>query len=155
MKIIHEEPGRRLELAEVEGRFSLPPLVIGLGLTALVAMPWRGAWAMLVHGAGRDTLDLVPSGIWLATGLLILLSLFGGDRLEGLCVDRSAGRLEWRRSHVLGLRACGLRPVGPTRLLVETKTFPNDASTPRLMTLPLARELAAALRAEVRETGPS
>ena len=103
MKIIHEEPGRRLELAEAEGRFSIPGLLVGLGLTALVAMPWRGLWAMLVHGAGRDTLDLVPSGIWVATGLFILLSLFGGHRLEGLSADSSTGRLEFHRSHVLGL----------------------------------------------------
>ena len=103
MRIAHEEPGQRLELTKSESRFSLPGLAIGLGLTALVATPWRGLWAILVHGAGRETLDLVPSAIWAAGGLFILLSVFGGHRLEGLCVDRNTGRLEWRRSHVLGL----------------------------------------------------
>jgi hypothetical protein len=103
LNIVHEEPGHRLELAEAEGRFSLPALFIGLGLTALVAMPWRGLWAMLVHGAGRDSIDLVPSAIWIALGLSILLSAFGGHRLERLCADSGAGRVEWHRSHVLGL----------------------------------------------------
>ena len=103
MRITHEEPGQRLELAKSESRFSLPGLAIGLGLTALVATPWRGLWAILVHGAGRDALDLVPSAIWAAAGLFILVGVFGGHRLEGLCADRDAGRLEWRRSHVLGL----------------------------------------------------
>jgi hypothetical protein len=103
MRISHEEPGRRLELVKSEDRFSLPGVAIILGLTALVATPWRGLWAILVHGAGRDTLDLVPSAIWAAGGLFILLSAFGGHRLEGLCADRNSGRLEWRRSHVLGL----------------------------------------------------
>jgi hypothetical protein len=101
LRIIHEDPGRRLELAETEGRAA--PLAIGLALTVLVATPWRWLWAAAVHGAGRDSLDLVPSAIWAAGGLFLVLSSFGGQRLEVFSVDRVQGRLEWRRSHVLGL----------------------------------------------------
>jgi hypothetical protein len=43
----------------------------------------------------------------------------------------------------------------PDELLAETRTFRNDASPPREMALPLARELAAALRVAVVETGRS
>jgi hypothetical protein len=51
----------------------------------------------------------------------------------------------------------GLRPPSAPadELLVETRSFQNDASAPREMALPLARELASALRVEVRETGPA
>ena len=105
MRIIHEDPGRRLELAETESR--LAPLAIGLALTALVAAPWRWLWAAVVHGAGRDSLDLVPSALWGAAGLILILSSFGGEALEAFSVDRVRGRLEWRRSHVLGLLRWG------------------------------------------------
>ena len=105
MRIIHEDPGRRLELAETESR--LAPLAIGFALTALVATPWRWLWAAALHGAGRDSLDLVPSAIWGAGGLFLVLSSFGGHRLEAFSVDRVRGRLEWRRSHVLGLLRWG------------------------------------------------
>ena len=103
MQITHEEPGRRLELAEAESRFNLPVLALGLGLTVLVALPWGWLWDVARHGAAHGPLDLVPSGIMAAAGLFILLSAFGGQRLEGLSCDRDANRLEWRRSHVLGL----------------------------------------------------
>jgi hypothetical protein len=140
MRIAHEEPGQRLELTKSESRFSLPGLAIGLGLTALVATPWRGLWAILVHGAGRETLDLVPSAIWAAGGLFILLSVFGGHRLEGLCVDRNTGRLEWRRSHVLGLvRWTGGWPLeslgGLTLALAAREGPPRAGAWPLRLTL--------------------
>jgi hypothetical protein len=101
VRVIHEELGRRLELAETESR--VPPVVIGLALTALVAMPWRGLWAVLAHGAGHEAIDLVPTVLWAAAGLLIVARAFGGHRLESFSVDRGSGRLEWSRSHALGL----------------------------------------------------
>jgi hypothetical protein len=105
MRITHEEPGRRLEIEETDSR--LVGLAILLGLTALVATPWRGVWAMLVHGATAASIDWVPPGIFAAGGLFITLSTLGGKRLERLVVDRLSGRLEWRRSHVLGLLRWG------------------------------------------------
>src|SRR5262245_13053140 len=101
MRITHEEPGRRLEIEETEGR--LAPIAFILGLTALVATPWRGLLALLAHGTPLGTDDLVWSALWTAAGLFLALSTAGGHRLERLCADRASGRLEWRRSHVLGL----------------------------------------------------
>ena len=101
MLVAHEEPGYRLELAEAESR--VWPLLFGLGVTALVAAPWGGLWAMVVHGAGPEAIDWVPTALWAAAGLFIVVKAFGGQRLEAFSVDRGAGRVEWRRSHVFGL----------------------------------------------------
>ena len=99
MKITHEEPGRRIEIEETESRFVA--IAILLGLTALVAAPWRGLWGLAVHHTALGTDDLVWSGLCVAVGLFIVLQSLGGHRLERLSAD--LGRLEWRRSHVLGL----------------------------------------------------
>jgi hypothetical protein len=141
LNIVHEEPGRRVELAEAEGRFSVPGLLVIVGLTALVATPWRGLWAVLVHGAGRESIDLVPSAIWIALGLSILLSAFGGHRLERLAADSGAGRVEWHRSHALGLlRWTGRWPLasldGFTLALASPKGRPlSHGALPLRLTL--------------------
>jgi hypothetical protein len=101
VQITHEEPGRRLEMADTD-RY-LVPIVIGLGLTALVATPWRGLWAVRVHGAGFETIDWVPTLLWAAFGLFLVVRTFGGGRLLDLTFDRGAGHVAWHRSHVFGL----------------------------------------------------
>jgi hypothetical protein len=61
-----------------------------------------------------------------------------------------------RTSYWSQVRACLRAPSDPSdELFVETRSFRNDASSPREMALPLARELASALRVELRETGRS
>src|SRR4026209_749603 len=101
MRITHEEPGRRPEIEETEGRRA--PTVFLLGLAALVATPWRGMWALWMHGTPLGTDDLVWGALCTAAGLFLALSTARGHRLERLSADRVSSRLEWRRSHVLGL----------------------------------------------------
>jgi hypothetical protein len=61
-----------------------------------------------------------------------------------------------RTSYWSQVRVSLQAPSGPPdELLVETRTFRNDASAPREMALPVARELATAMHLEVRETGPA
>ena len=103
MEIVRETPGRDLVLEETTPRMPMAILAGGLALLCLVAAPWRGLWAILVRGAGTESLDLVGPGVWLAVGTLCLLSLRGGSRLERLAIDRMAGRLDWTSSHVGGL----------------------------------------------------
>jgi hypothetical protein len=133
MRITHEEPGRRIEIEETESR--LAPIVIILGLTVLVATPWRALWAMRMHGTALEMADLVPSALWAAGGLFIVLSSFGGHRLERLSADRLSGRLEWRRSHVLGLlRWSGALPLDAVQGLALSLASPpgRSASTLRM-----------------------
>jgi hypothetical protein len=103
MEIVHETPGRDFVLEETTPRMPLAILAGGLALLCLVAAPWRGLWAILVRGAGTESLDLVGPGVWLVVGALCLLSLRGGSRLERLAIDHMAGRLDWTTSHVGGL----------------------------------------------------
>jgi len=134
MKITHEEPGRRIEIEETESRFAA--IAILLGLTALVATPWRGLWGLMAHGAALGMDDFVWSGLWLAAGLFIVLQSFGGHRLERLSADRGRGRLEWRRSHVLGLvRWSGSLPLEALQGLALSLASPpgRSASTMKLV----------------------
>ena len=103
MKIVCDEPHRRFELAETQPRLPLSAALVAFVLLALVTTPWRGLWAMLVHGAGREALDLVGSGIWFAVGLSCLLAVLGGRRLERLAADRETCRIDWRTSYLAGL----------------------------------------------------
>jgi hypothetical protein len=141
--ITHEEPGVRLELAETESRFW--PLLFGLGATAIVATPWSGVWAAVVHGAGLASIDWVPTALWAAGGLFLVVRTFGGHRLESFSVDRGTGRVEWRRSHVLGLVRWGgafpLESLGGFALALASKPG-GSAATLRL---------ALAGRGEARE----
>lgn len=103
MEIVGDEPGRRLVLEETAGRMPLSILAAGVALVAGLALPWRGLWAVLLHGAGWDSVDLATSGVWLVLGLLFLGSLRGGSRLERLEADRDAGRVQWTSTHLGGL----------------------------------------------------
>jgi hypothetical protein len=103
MKIVRDEPHRRLELAETQPRLPLSGALVVFVLLLLVTTPWSGLWAMLVHGAGREALDLVGSGIWFAVGLSCLLGVLGGRRLERLAADRETSRIDWRSSYLAGL----------------------------------------------------
>ncbi len=131
MRITHEDPGQRLEIEETDSR--LAGLAILLGLTALVATPWRGVWGMLAQRASPGSIDWVPSAIWAAGGLFVTLSTLGGHRLERLVVDRGSGRLEWRRSHVLGLlRWSGALPLEALEGLSLAAPPGRSATTLRL-----------------------
>jgi len=107
-------------------------VVIGLGVTALVAAPWTGLWAVAVHGATAASIDWVPTALWVAVGLFVVVRTFGGQRLEGFSVDRGAGRVEWRRSHVFGLvrwgGACPLESVGGFALALASKPGGSSAA---------------------------
>ena len=131
MRITHEEPGRRLEIEETEGR--LAPIVFILGLAALVAIPWRGLWALWMHGTPLGTDDLVWGALCTAGGLFLALSTAGGHRLERLSADRVSSRLEWRRSHVLGLvRWGGELPLQTLQGLALSIVSPPGRSTTTL-----------------------
>jgi hypothetical protein len=148
VRITHEEPGQRLEIEETDSR--LLGLAILLGLTAVVAAPWRGLWAMLVHGAPASGIDWVPTAIFGLVGLWITLSTVGGKRLDRLVVDRARGRLEWRRSHVLGLlRWGGSVPLAALEGLTLDLATPPGRFTTRLRLAFLARQGSPERRFEV------
>jgi hypothetical protein len=131
MRITHEEPGLRLEIEETEGR--LAPIVFIVGLAALVAIPWRGLWALWMHGTPLGSDALVWAALCTAGGLFFALSTAGGHRLERLCADRVSGRLEWRRSHVLGLvRWGGELPLDALQGLALSIVSPPGRSTTTL-----------------------
>ena len=101
MEIVTDEPGRSLVVAETAPRMPLALFVAGLALVLLVAAPWRGLWAMVAHGPGAGSLDLAGSAVWLAIGLLFLLSLRGGSRIERIAADREGG-VAVRSTHLAG-----------------------------------------------------
>ena len=103
MEIVREEPGRLVVIEETDGRIPLALLGAGLVVVLLVALPWRGLAAVLLHGAAWESVELGEPGVWLVLGALFLASLRGGSRLERLAADRDAGRAEWSSSHLGGL----------------------------------------------------
>ena len=75
-------------------------------------------------------------------------------RNKMLETGRVSGRMI-RRSFWSQVRLHLRAPADPTdELFAQTKPFREDSTTPRQMAEPLARELASALRVELRETGP-
>lgn len=103
MEIVRDEPGRHLVLEESAGRMPLWILAAGVALVTVLALPWRGLPAVLLHGAAWSSLDLVSSGFWMLLGFLFLGSLRGGSRLERFEADRDAGRVQWTSTHLGGL----------------------------------------------------
>ncbi len=101
MEIVRDEPGRSLVLDETASRMPLSLLAAGLMLVVLIAAPWRGVWAVLAHGAPMGSVDLAGSTVWLILGLLLLVSLRGGSRIERITADREGG-IVVRSSHVAG-----------------------------------------------------
>jgi hypothetical protein len=101
MEIVSDEPGRRLVVDETASRMPLAILGAGLVLVVLLAAPWRGLWAVVAHGAPLESVDLAGSAVWLILGSLLLLSLRGGSRIEGITADREGGVVV-RSSHVAG-----------------------------------------------------
>ena len=107
MKIIVDEPGRRLALEDVGGR--LPLVIVGAaaGVVVLGAV-LLGRWSF-VDIQSLITRGVIPApngGLDLAmfsAGILYLISLRGGTRVDALEVDASQGRLSWRKSYLAGL----------------------------------------------------
>lgn len=103
MKIVEDQAGRRLIVAETTPRVPVAVIFFGVALVVLVAAPWRWLWATLVQGIDPGSAGLLSSGVWLLIGLLLLSSLLTGARLERFAVERDSARIEWRFSHFAGI----------------------------------------------------
>ena len=129
MKIVADEPGRRLAIEDIGGRlpFSLVALAAGVVILGAVA---AGRWSL------ADVQDLItrrvipaPNGeldlALFSAGLLYLISLRGGTRVDGLEVDAAQGLFSWRKSYLAGFFRWSGRLETPS---VDTFTF---SRTPR------------------------
>jgi len=101
MEIVRDEPGRSLVAEETTPRMPLGLFAGGLVLVVLVATPWRGLWDVVAHGSAIWSLDLAGSALWLGIGLLVVMSLRGGSRIERIAADRESG-IVVRSTHVAG-----------------------------------------------------
>jgi hypothetical protein len=102
MQIVVDQPSRLVFEARNERlpvRFALAALFV----TLLIAAPWRFLWQSAVQGGPPDPWDPMPSVLILAVGLYFIVMARGGTCLERLTLDREAGRIDWRHSHLLGL----------------------------------------------------
>ena len=129
MKIVADEPGRRLAIEDIGGRlpFSLVALAAGVVILGAVA---AGRWSL------ADVQDLIsrrvipaPNGeldlALFSAGLLYLISLRGGTRVDALEVDAAQGLFSWRKSYLAGFFRWSGRLETPS---VDTFTF---SRTPR------------------------
>jgi hypothetical protein len=138
MEIVTNEPGRGLAVEETTPRMPLGLFAAGLVVVVLVATPWRGLWAVLAQGAAVATLDLAGAAVWLVIGLLLLLSLRGGSRIERISADRESG-IAVRSTHLAGF-------VGWTRRI------PPEAL--QGLILDVAPDPAAGARSDPRRAHP-